>query len=394
MSTFAGMPAFPSVRHAYAARVEGGEIARDAAQEAVAARLDRLIAELADKRLAAKSSSLGWLFARKKKPEPVRGLYVHGGVGRGKTMLMDLFFGLVPVQRKRRAHFNAFMTDVHDRIARHRAAVKAGTAKGDDPIPPVAETLAEEAWVLCFDEFSVTDIADAMILSRLFSALFERGVVLVATSNVAPDDLYRDGLNRGLFLPFVATLKQHADVLVLDTPTDYRQLKLSRMPVYLQPLGPKADQAMDEAWEAAAEGHAEEAFDLSLMGRKVIVPRAAGDAARFTFAELCDAPLGARDYLALAARFDTFFVDHVPVLDQTRRNPTKRFILLIDTLYDGRKRLFMSAAAPPDDLYAGRPGVVEAFEFARTASRLVEMQSKDWLDGAAADAARTAAAAS
>ena len=396
-SSFAGMPAFPTVRQAYDARIERGEIERDPAQEAVVTRLDRLVAEIAEKRLASKSSSLGWLFARKKRPEPVRGLYLHGGVGRGKTMLMDLFFGVVPVKRKRRAHFNAFMTDVHDRIGRHRAAVKAGTAPksgkgGDDPIPPVADELANEAWVLCFDEFSVTDIADAMILSRLFSALFERGVVLIATSNVAPVDLYKDGLNRGLFLPFVKTLEANTDVVALDAPTDYRQLKLSRMPVYLQPLGPEADRAMDEAWATATEGHGEAALELSLMGRKIAVPRASGTAARFTFAELCDAPLGARDYLALAARFDTFFIDRVPILDQTRRNPAKRFILLIDTLYDGHKRLFMSADAPPDELYAGRPGVTEAFEFARTASRLVEMQSRDWLEGSLPQETRSAAA--
>jgi len=380
MSTHVGLAAHPSVRHELARRVDHGELAKDAAQDDIAVRLDRLIAALASHRLAAKSSALGWLFARKKPAHPVRGLYLHGGVGRGKTMLMDLFFKLVPVKRKRRSHFNEFMADVHDRILAHRAAVKAGTAKGDDPIPPVAALIAGEAWVLCFDEFTVTDIADAMILSRLFSALFERGVVLVATSNVAPDDLYRDGLNRALFLPFVATLKQHVDVVPLDTPTDYRLEKLSHMPVYVQPLGSEADRQMDAAWATVTEGHSEKPVDLTLMGRTLHAPRASGNATRFSFAELCDAPLGSRDYLALTERFDTFFIDRVPVLDQTRRNPAKRFILLIDTLYDRGKRLVMSADAPPDRLYAGRPGVTEAFEFVRTASRLVEMQGREWVE--------------
>jgi cell division protein ZapE len=244
----------------------------------------------------------------------------------------------------------------------------------------VAQALAGEAWVLCFDEFSVTDIADAMILSRLFSALFSEGVVLVATSNVAPDDLYRDGLNRPLFEPFIGILKRHAEVALLDGPSDYRMTKLHRLPVYLTPLGSAADEAMDAAWTAICEGRREAPETVTVQGRAVPVPRAAGEAARFTFAELCDAPLGARDYMALTDRFDMILIDHVPVLDQTRRNAAKRFILLVDTLYDRRKRVMISAEAQPDALYAGRPGITEAFEFARTASRLIEMQSRDWPD--------------
>jgi len=393
MSLRDGLQPFRSVRQAYLNLCEHGEVRRDPAQEAVAAALDRLIADLASKRLAAKGSSLGWLFARKRPSPHVKGLYIHGGVGRGKTMLMDLFFSLVPVQRKRRVHFNDFMADVHDRIGRHRAAVKAGEAKGDDPIPPVARAIAEESWVLCFDEFSVTDIADAMILSRLFSALFEQGVVLVATSNVAPGDLYRDGLNRGLFLPFIATLERNTEVLRLDSGNDYRMDKLNRIPVYITPLGPEADRLMDEAWTAVAGGQPGAPADIAVMGRVLHVPRAAGRSARMSFADLCDAPLGARDYLALAERFDTFVIDGVPVLDQTRRNPAKRFILLVDTLYDRRKRVILSAEAPPGELYAGRPGVTEAFEFDRTVSRLIEMQSREWLEGAASGTGTTAAVA-
>ena len=227
-----GLQTHATVRQRYDHLVENGALQRDGAQERIADRLDRLIHDIADKRIARKSSALGWLFAgRRQTREPVKGLYIHGGVGRGKTMLMDFFFELVPVRRKRRVHFNDFMADVHDRIQKHRQARKEGTVKEDDPIPPVARALADEAWVLCFDEFAVTDIADAMILSRLFSALFAGGVVLVATSNVAPQDLYRDGLNRQLFLPFIGLIERNTEVLALDSPKDYRQEKLSRMPV-------------------------------------------------------------------------------------------------------------------------------------------------------------------
>ena len=377
-----GLQPHLTVAQRYAHLVETGEIAEDSAQRPVVAALDRLIDEIRTKRLARKSSALGWFFAKSRAtPEQVTGLYIHGGVGRGKTMLMDLFFDTVPVRRKRRVHFNAFMADAHDRIQKHRLARKNGETKEDDPIPPVARALADEAWVLCFDEFSVTDIADAMILSRLFSALFANGVVLVATSNVAPDDLYRDGLNRQLFLPFVSLLKRHTRVMTLDSPTDYRMEKLNRMPVYLTPLSAETDRQMDEAWRAVTGGAVAAPGALTVKGRVVQVPLAAGDAARFSFADLCDAPLGARDYLAIAARYSTVFIDRIPVLDQTRRNPAKRFILLIDTLYDSHSRLVASAEALPQDLYRGRPGVTEAFEFDRTVSRLIEMQSREWLDG-------------
>ena len=250
-----GLQTHATVRQRYDRMVAAGDIARDPAQERIAAALDRLIDEIAAKRMARKSSALGWLFAsRRQTREPVRGLYIHGGVGRGKTMLMDLFFELVPARAKRRVHFNDFMADAHDRIQKHRQARKEGTVREDDPIPPVARALAEQAWVLCFDEFSVTDIADAMILSRLFSALFDNGVVLVATSNVAPQDLYRDGLNRQLFLPFVAILERHAEVMTLDSDTDYRLRKLNALPIYVTPADEAADRTLDAAWQAMTDG--------------------------------------------------------------------------------------------------------------------------------------------
>lgn len=375
-----GIQPHATVRQRYDHLVDLGDIQRDAAQEKVAHALDRLLGDVISKRMASKSSALGWLFGKKRdSASPVRGLYIHGGVGRGKTMLMDMFFDLVPVRRKRRVHFNDFMTDVHDRIARHRQARKEGTVKEDDPIPPVARALAEQAWVLCFDEFTVTDIADAMILSRLFSALFAEGVVLVATSNVAPQDLYRDGLNRQLFLPFISMLERHAEVISLDSDTDYRMQKLGGLGVYFQPLDVEAGYAMDAAWRHITDGQPAEPDTITIKSRKIDVPLAVGSNARFTFTDLCEKPLAAREYLSIAARYDTVFIDGVPVLDPSLRNPTKRFILLIDTLYDRRIRLVVSAATTPEKLYAGRPGVTEAFEFDRTSSRLIEMQSKAWL---------------
>jgi cell division protein ZapE len=382
MPLHAGLQPPVTVAARYDDLVASGEIVRDPAQARVVEALDRLLAQLLAQRPAQKSSALGWLFARKPQA-PLKGLYVHGGVGRGKTMLMDLFFELAPVSPKRRVHFNDFMADVQDRIQRHRQARRNGSVREDDPIPPVAAGLAAEARLLCFDEFSVTDIADAMILSRLFSALFANGVVLVATSNVAPDDLYRDGLNRALFLPFVGILKRHAEVLALDSPTDHRLEKLNRQPVYLTPLGPQTDRRMDEAWTAMTRGHASAPDTIHLKGRTVAVPAAAGSSARFDFSDLCEKPLGARDFLAIAARYSTVFVEHIPVLSPARRNEAKRLILLIDTLYDHHARLVVSAEAPPQELYVATRGT-EGFEFDRAASRLIEMQSRDWLDDWAA----------
>ena len=356
-----------------------GVLQADPVQMAVAGRLDRILSGLKEFRAAAKTSALGWLFAaRRKASAPIRGLYVHGSVGRGKTMLMDMFFEMAPVKKKRRAHFHEFMADVHNRIHAHRQKLKAGETKQADPVPPVADQIIAEAELLCFDEFSVTDIADAMILSRLFSALFERGCVLVATSNVAPDDLYRDGLNRSLFLPFIDILKGHADIITLDSPTDYRMEKLDSLPVYHAPLSPEADRAMDAAWATATAGQRERAVELPLKGRAIKVPRAAGRAARFTFADLCENPLGASDYLTITNNFSTLFVDHVPMLGPDTRNATKRFIILVDTLYDQAARLFVSAAAMPEQLLTAKKGV-EGFEFDRTVSRLFEMRSEDYL---------------
>jgi len=356
-----------------------GTLQIDSAQMDVAKSLDRVLSALKQKQPAAKSSALGWLFASKKKTEiGIKGLYIHGSVGRGKTMLMDMFFSMAPCRKKRRAHFHEFMADVHNRIAAHRQKLKNGETKQADPMPPVATALFEEAELLCFDEFTVTDIADAMILSRLFSELFARGCVLVATSNVEPDNLYKDGLNRGLFLPFVGLLKKHLEIVTLDSPIDYRMEKLNSQPVYLIPIDERTDMAMDASWMQALHGRKAQAVDILMKGRAIHVPLAVDRMARFSFSDLCEKPLGAADFLAIAERFDTIFVDHVPLLGPEKRNQIKRFIILIDTLYDHGVRLYVSAAALPEDLLVERRGT-EGFEFNRTASRLFEMRSAEYL---------------
>ncbi|WP_082640146.1 cell division protein ZapE [Aureimonas sp. N4] len=377
------------VRSELERRVRAGDIQPDPIQAVLADRLDRLERELKLQALPAKSSALGWLFGKREKPAAPRGLYIHGSVGRGKSMMMDLFFRLSSEPRKRRLHFHEFMREAHERINAHRAAVKAGEAKGDDPIPPVAEAIAAEARLLCFDEFTVTDIADAMILSRLFDALFAQGVVLVATSNVAPDDLYRNGLNRPLFLPFVETLKSRADVFFLDAPTDYRMETVGGDDVYVTPLGPQAEARMDALWRQVLGGAKEGSESFEVAGRRIAVPRAGQGAARFAFADLLQRPLGANDYLALAARYHTLVLDGVPVMTQDQRNEAKRFILLIDTLYDAGRRIILSAAAPAHELYRANSGT-ELFEFDRTVSRLTEMRSDEYLAQAAAKATKAA----
>ena len=250
-------------------------------------------------------------------------------------------------------------------------------------MPPVAADLARTAKLLCFDEFSVTDVADAMILSRLFKAMFGEGVVLVATSNVAPDDLYRDGLNRGLFLPFVDELKRHVDIVRLDAAEDYRLAAIGEDNLYLTPLGDETDARIDAVWTALLAGEKAAPASLSVKGRTVRVPAAGNGAARFSFDDLLKRPLGAQDYLALARRFHTVVLDRVPVMAEAERNEAKRFITLIDALYDAGRRVVISAAAPVDQLYRATSGT-EAFEFARTVSRLTEMRSADYLTKAGA----------
>jgi cell division protein ZapE len=368
-----------SISALYGARLAAGEIERDAAQERVVAQLARLEGRLLEHRLARKSSSLGWLFgARASVADPIKGIYIFGPVGRGKTMLMDLFFAASPVVRKRRAHFHEFMADVHERVHAFRQRMKQGELIDEDPILLAAAEIARETWLLCFDEFHVTDIADAMILGRLFRRLLELGSVVVATSNLPPSELYREGLNRGLFLPFIALLEQRMEVARLEARTDFRLEKLAGAPVWYVPANTATDAALDEAWHRLTAGHAGTARELPMKGRVIRVPRASLRVARFSFRELCGEPLAGNDYLKLAREFHTIVLDRIPVLDYSRRDEAKRFIILIDTLYDNAVKLVASAEAEPQALYLAETGF-EAAEFRRTASRLIEMRSRAYL---------------
>ena len=361
--------------------VAAGEIEHDLAQETVIAKLDALQKIFSGQNFSRKTSVLGRLFSRREKaaaPAAARGLYIHGEVGRGKTMLMDLFFSGCAAKRKRRAHFHEFMADVHDRVHAYRQKLKAGDIVGKDPIILTAADLAAQASVLCFDEFHVTDIADAMILGRLFTQLFGRGVVVIATSNVAPDDLYKDGLNRALFLPFIRLMKEHMEVVRLEARTDFRQEKLVGVKVWHVPADKAAKAALDETWRRVTHGHESRGHELVVKGHIVRVPRAAMGAARFSFSELCGQPLGAGDYLRIAQEFHTLMVDHIPVIRAEQRNEAKRFITLVDALYDYAVELIASADAAPAALYLGSEGY-EAHEFKRTASRLAEMASEAYL---------------
>lgn len=355
-----------------------GVLKPDPAQELAAEKLQALAAKLARYEPNNNGGGLLAFFRKKRNEAPPQGLYLYGAVGRGKSMLMDLFFQRVAVAKKRRVHFHEFMLEAHSRINAFRRT-PAAERDGDDPIPPVARALAQEAWLLCFDEFEVRDVADAMILGRLFTHLFEQGVVVVATSNRAPDDLYAGGLNRQLFLPFIELLKRQLDVLHLEAMRDYRLMRLDGQPVYHAPLSPAADRALDEDFRLLTDSEKGEPEEIEVQGRRVLVPEQARGVARFTFAELCARPLGAADYLALAARYHTLIVKGVPKLTPDKRNEARRFVTLVDVLYDNRRRLICSAEAPPDRLYPEGDG---SFEFARTVSRLMEMQSADYLRAA------------
>jgi cell division protein ZapE len=353
-----------AVRSAYDDLVRAGELKPDPAQSRAVEALDRLADHIRGE------SVLSRLFGRTS--EGPAGVYLWGGVGRGKSMLLDLAFATLDVEPKRRVHFLEFMIETHARlrVARER--------EEGDPIEPVAEEIAAEAKLLCFDEMQVTNPADAMILSRLFSQLLELGVKIVTTSNRPPRDLYLGGLNRELFLPFIALIEQHMEVVRLSARADFRLEKLAGQPVWHVPGDRAADRALDEAWRRLTGGQPGAPCELTVKGRHVHVPRAAMGIARFSFHDLCAQPLAASDYLRIAHEFHTIVLDHIPVMDFDRRNEAKRFIILIDTLYDNAVKLVASAAAEPAALYVASDGF-EAQEFNRTASRLIEMQSQSYL---------------
>ena len=359
----------------YRERLEEGAIDADADQAHAVGELARLERELAGYRPAAERPRRGLFGRRAAGDPPPAGIYLHGGVGRGKSMLMDLFHDTVRVEKKRRVHFHGFMLDVHVRLhARRRSHPREG-----EPLLPLADALAAEAWLLCFDEFHVTNIADAMILGRLFDALFARGVVVVATSNWPPDRLYEGGLQRDLFVPFIERLKERVAVVPLEGQRDYRLDRLRELRVYWHPLGANARDGLERLFATMTDGNAGAAETLHVGMRHLPVPRASHGVAWFDFADLCERALGAADYLALTERYHTVIVDGVPMLTPDKRNEARRFMTLVDALYERGTHLVVAAEAPPEALYPEGDG---AFEFQRTASRLNEMQSKDWVDRA------------
>ena len=370
-------PPAASFLKAYELLVASSAIEPDAAQREVAEAFGDLEQRLSHYKPPRKQGLLGRLFADKDNGAP-HGLYVHGEVGRGKTMLMDLFFQQCPIDHKRRAHFHEFMTEVHERIYGFRQQVSRGEIPDADVIALTANAIFEQAWLLCFDEFHVTDIADAMILGRLFARLFELGTVVVATSNVAPEDLYKGGLNRSLFLPFIAQIEKHMSVLRLEARTDFRLEKLAGVKMWLVPADAAAAAALDKAWAKMTGNAPRRPRDISIKGRNLHVPCSANGVARFSFADLCEQPLAASDYLRLARDYHTLMIDRIPVMDYPERNAAKRFITLVDTLYDNGVKLMASAAADPLSLYLASDGV-EASEFKRTSSRLIEMGSQSYL---------------
>src|SRR6202790_5714680 len=368
----------PASFHAhYQSLVSSGAIEPDAAQARAAEAFAALEQRLASYKPVRKQGLLGRLFGDKNEAPP-RGLYIHGEVGRGKTMLMDMFFQHSSVVHKRRAHFHEFMAEVHERIYGFRQNIARGEIADGDVIALTAASIFDEAWLLCVDEFNVTDIADAMIVRRLFSKLFDLGTVVVATSNVAPDDLYKGGLNRALFLPFIAQISDHMDVLRLDARTDFRLEKLAGVKMWLVPADPAAAAALDKAWSKMTGNAPCKPRDISIKGRILHVPCSAHGVARFSFADICEKPLAASGYLRLARDYHTIMIDRIPVMDYAERNAAKRFIALIDTLYDNKVKLMASAEADPLSLYVASEGN-EASEFKRTSSRLIEMSSESYL---------------
>ena len=362
------------------ALAETGELKPDDAQWRAASALDALYRKL--KTYRPRKRRLFNLGASDQ--DEIKGIYLYGDVGRGKSFLMDLFFAGVAVAKKRRVHFNAFMAETHQRIHEWRTLDEDKREDrpefvrdaGDDPIAPVAKRIASEASLLAFDEFQVTDVADAMILGRLFEKLFAHGVVIVATSNTAPERLYEGGLNRGLFLPFIAMIEEKMEVIELGGGHDYRLDRMGELNVYIIPLGPEADAAMDAAWQRLTDAKRGVPTTMTVLQRKLVVPQTANGAARFTFDQLCREPLGAADYVALAKAFHTIMIDRIPIFSPDDLNAARRFTLLIDTLYDERVKIVCSAAAAPSELC---DACEDADWFKRTASRLIEMQSEEYL---------------
>lgn len=370
----------------YLEHLEKGELQKDATQAAIVEKLEALYQTLCFLKPARKL-----FFGFKKKETHIdcpKGLYIFGNVGRGKSMLMDLFFDAVPIEEKKRVHFHQFMQDVHGKIHAWRKMsgeekLKAfGPEDFDDPIPALAKDISKNARLLCFDEFQVSDVADAMILGRLYEKLFDNGVVIVSTSNRPPDDLYKGGLNRDLFVPFIEMIKRDMDVTKLSGGKDYRYQRIKGLKTYYTPVDVETTDALRKVFWALTDRDVGDpttvpSDEIEVKGRKLFVPKSAMGAAVFSFKRLCVNPLGAPDYLAIAWRYHTVFIVAIPKMTKDNRNEAKRFVTLIDILYENNVKLFCSAQGLPEDLYPAGDGF---FEFSRTVSRLHEMQSKEYLE--------------
>ena len=363
---------------AYEALIRDGEIRPDENQQKAMTLLQDLHTEL--DQYGEQMGQTGWRarlsFRNRKRPTP-KGIYMWGGVGRGKTMLMDLFYDHSNVTERKHVHFHAFMQEVHRRLHSFREAQKQGkVSESSDPIQALSKVIVDQAWLLCFDEFHVTDIGDAMILGRLFEALFEKGVVVVTTSNRHPNDLYKDGLQRERFLPFIDMINEKLHVLQLDSDIDYRLEKLRQMDTYLSPSGPEATKKLEEDFHELSIGAEPRKRQLEVNGRIIEIEKSAEGVGFVTFDEMCNKPLGAGDYLALADTFHTLILDGIPKLGPQNRDQAKRFVTLVDALYDYKTNFICSAETPPTELYTEGDG---AFEFERTVSRLLEMQSPEYM---------------
>jgi len=380
-------PTMAGPKERYTAMLEDGTLKADPVQASVIDKLQQLHDHLltmsatdVDKGFLARFGFRSWSLwtsgnGQSDQPSPAeRGLYIHGPVGRGKSMLMDLFFETAPLEPKQRVHFHAFMQDVHKRLSDLRQS--GGDQATDDVISNLASDIAEKTRLLCFDEFHVQNIADAMILGRLFDHLFNAGTITVATSNFPPDRLYENGLNRDRFLPFIERLKNQLEIVTLAGPTDYRLGRLVDIPVYYSPVGPKADEALLTIFAKLTDDASGEIQEIEINSRRLVIPKAARGVAWFGFAALCEQPLGAADYLALAERYHTIILQDVPKLTHEKHNEARRFMTLVDALYECRVNLILSADAEPQDLYQAGEG---AFEFERTASRLMEMRSREYI---------------
>jgi cell division protein ZapE len=360
----------------YRKLIQSGKLTEDSGQLTVVRNLQEIYSEFIP---YYHNKQKSFFFKSFKKVTLPKGLYIYGDVGRGKSMLMDVFFDSLDIEKKRRVHFNAFMNEMHSRIFEWRKNKKlSGVSKGgDDPIPVIAKLVAEECNILCFDEFQIEDIADAMIIGRLFENLFELNVLVIATSNIRPDELYKDGLNRSLFLPFIDILKNYMNTHYLVSDKDYRLDRVRDRPVYYSPITQNNREDFEKSWTEVIGSSEEESISIQLKGRQIDVLRSVGRCVRFNFSELCQKPLGAIDYLAIADKFDIIFISDIPMLDETKRNETKRFINLIDTLYESQSLIFILAEKLPSELLQeGKDLKI----FRRTTSRLEEMQSVEYLN--------------